>query len=77
MRKINNGNTFRRNNLPRKLLQSRDRGRFAIAPKVTWHNMKCVVLVIKETLYYTITSKKNLELVHFSEKVTLSENCNN
>ena len=33
-------------------------GRLAIAPKVTWHNMKCVVPVIKEKLYYTITSKK-------------------
>ena len=51
--------------------------RFVIAPKVAWHKMKCVVPVIKETLYYTITSKKNVELVYFSEKVALSENCNN
>ena len=51
--------------------------RFAIAPKVTWHKMKCVVPVIKETLYYTITSKSNLEFAYFCEKVILSENCNN
>ena len=60
-----------------KLLQSRARGRFAIAPKVTWHKLKCVVPVIKETLCYTITSKKNLELAYVGQKVTLNENCNN
>ena len=49
----------------------------AIAPKVAWHKMKCVIPVIKETLYYTITSKKNLGLAYFCEKVTLSKNCNN
>ncbi len=68
------------NNQPRiwgKLLQSRARGRFAITPKVTWHKLKCVVPVIKETLCYTITSKQNLELAYFCQKVTLSENCNN
>ena len=68
------------NNKPRirgKLLQSRGRGRFAIAPKVTRHNMKCVVPVIKDTLYYMMTSKKNLELAYFCEKVTLSENYDN
>ena len=39
-----------------------------IAPKVTWHKMKCVVPVIKETLYYTIMPKTNLELAYFCEK---------
>ena len=44
---------------------------------VTWCNMKCDVFVVKEMLYYTITSKKNLELAYFREKLSLSENCNN
>ena len=44
---------------------------------VTWYNMKCDVFGIKEMLYYTITSKKNIELAYLCEKWSLSENCNN
>ena len=54
-----------------KLLQSRARGRFATAPKVTWHKMKCVVPVIKETLYLLHDHvKKNLELAYLCENVS-------
>ena len=38
--------------------------------------MKCVILVIKDMLHQTITTKQNLELAYFCEKVTLSQTYN-